>query len=238
MTPSNTSAPLTPFAAVVVDIEGTIASISFVKDVLFPYAAAHLERYIEGLDMSQQANIQYELAESPFYQGEDLGSEAMMAAVLKDWIAKDYKDTTLKDIQGQIWRDGYEQGQLKAPLYSDAKAFFGRCREQQLPLYSYSSGSVAAQQLFYQYNEHGDLRPYFAGYFDTTLGDKKKPASYAALCEAIAAKPAEVVFYSDSTAEIAAASQAGVQGRLVCRLESAGGTPEAGALLDFTGELT
>ena len=34
--------------AVVTDIEGTTSSIAFVRDVLFPYAHAHLPRFIEA----------------------------------------------------------------------------------------------------------------------------------------------------------------------------------------------
>lgn len=226
--------------AVVVDIEGTIASLTFVKEVLFPYAAKKYGAYVAALDMSQQANLQEDLAQSPFYEGQPLGSEEFIVAALAEFTAKDYKDTTLKSIQGEIWREGYRSGQLKAPLYDDAKAFFDRCCRSQLPLYSYSSGSVAAQELFYQFNDHGDLRPYFEGYFDTTLGDKKVQASYTALCAAISRKPEEVVFYSDHSGEIAAAQAAGLVARLVQRGRCeghSGGDSVAGSIADFTAQL-
>lgn len=38
---------LTP-AAVVLDIEGTVAPISFVTETLFPYARAHLREHLEA----------------------------------------------------------------------------------------------------------------------------------------------------------------------------------------------
>lgn len=218
-----------PLGAVIVDIEGTIASIHFVKARLFPYAAERYQAYFAGLDMSQQANIQEALFDSPFFTGEELGSAEGVAAVLREWTAKDYKDTTLKDIQGQIWRQGYEAGELKAPLYADAMALFQRCRDGGLPLYSYSSGSVAAQKLFYQYNEAGDLRPYFSGYFDTTIGGKKDASSYQAIAAAIGLEPATIAFYSDSPAEISAAAKAGWQARLVSR------EPDGGPLTDSSG---
>lgn len=221
--------------AVIVDIEGTIAPIQFVKEVLFPFAAAQYPRHIASLDMSQQANIQNALAHSPFYQGEELGNDDYIVKVLKDWTAKDYKDTTLKEIQGQIWGQGYEAGQLKAPLYPDAKALFERCRERNLPLYSYSSGSKEAQLLFYQYNEAGDLRPYFADYFDTTIGPKKEPNSYLAISAAIGHEPAGIAFYSDSPSEIAAAAEAGFRAQLVDRDGENSAKNEAVA--DLNGEL-
>lgn len=244
MTPSTPSA----LTAVVVDIEGTIASIHFVKSVLFPYASAQYQPYIAGLDMSQQANIQLALGQSPFYQGEELGSDDAIAALLKDWTAKDFKDTTLKEIQGQIWQQGYVAGELKAPLYGDAEPFFKRCQARGLPLYSYSSGSVNAQKLFYRYNEAGDLQPYFAGYFDTTIGPKKEPASYTALAEAIGHEGTGLVFYSDHPEEVAAAAAAGWIAQLVCRpgevsleghSEASSEAPSRAkaAIADFSGEL-
>lgn len=221
--------------AVIVDIEGTIAPISFVKEVLFPYASAQYPKYIASLDMSQQANIQQALASSAFYRGEELGNDEYIAKVLAEWTAKDFKDTTLKEIQGQIWRQGYEAGQLKAPLYDDAGALFERCRKLGLPLYSYSSGSKGAQLLFYQYNEAGDLRPFFEGYFDTTIGPKKEPSSYLAISAAISHEPAGIAFYSDSAEEIAAATEAGFRAQLVDR--DGEKSPKNEAVADLSAEL-
>src|SRR5690554_126532 len=48
--------------------------------------------------------------------------EAFLAAVvehLKWQMSKDQKNSPLKALQGQIWRAGYEDGALKAPVYKD-----------------------------------------------------------------------------------------------------------------------
>jgi methylthioribulose 1-phosphate dehydratase / enolase-phosphatase E1 len=46
--------------AIVLDIEGTVAPISFVTDVLFPYARAHLKSHLEATyeTSETQADIQ------------------------------------------------------------------------------------------------------------------------------------------------------------------------------------
>lgn len=231
-----------PPSAVVVDIEGTIASIRFVKDVLFPFAAARFRESLEGVaarDKDELTQIQEALRASPFYTGEAIGSVGQMAALLQDWSAKDHKDTTLKQLQGAIWRQGYEAGALKAPLYSDVLPFLERCRAGEIPVYSYSSGSVEAQQLFYRYNEQGDVRPFFGGYFDTTLGPKKEPQSYRRLADTVDCAAEGIVFYSDSEAEVSAARAAELQAIRVIRAEDKDGTtlPEGAYIETFADQL-
>ena len=43
----------TGVAAVLTDIEGTTSSIAFVRDVLFPYARAHLPRFIDDQQIGE-----------------------------------------------------------------------------------------------------------------------------------------------------------------------------------------
>ena len=58
--------------AIVTDIEGTTSSISFVKDVLFPYAAAKLPDFVrahaQSTDVSKVLNDLW--AEEPELQGD------------------------------------------------------------------------------------------------------------------------------------------------------------------------
>ena len=43
-----------PRRAVVLDIEGTLTSIAFVKQTLFPYARQHLEKFLSGHQQSPE----------------------------------------------------------------------------------------------------------------------------------------------------------------------------------------
>lgn len=182
--------------AILTDIEGTTSSISFVTETLFPYARARLRRHV---------------ARHP----ED--ARGVPVETLERWIEEDRKDPVLKAIQGRIWREGYERGELKGHIYQDAVEALRRWRSAGLRLYVYSSGSIEAQKLIFQYSEAGDLTPLFDGYFDLTIGSKLEAASYARIADAIGLAPGEILFLSDNPRETEAAAGAGVQVRLIDR---------------------
>ncbi len=84
--------------------------------------------------------------------------------------------------------------------------------------YIYSSGSREAQRLLFANavsadgGAKSDLRPWLCGYFDTKVGPKMEPRSYADICESVGVdEPARVLFATDSVAEAVAARGAGLQ---------------------------
>ncbi|MEM7502537.1 MAG: acireductone synthase [Pseudomonadota bacterium] len=203
--------------AIVTDIEGTTSSIAFVKDVLFPYAAERLPSWLrENRNVpAVQAEIE-KVAEAIDRTTSDL--EAVIEQLL-DWINQDVKATPLKALQGMLWKSGYESGHYRAHVYPDAHAALQDWNAQGTPLYVYSSGSVQAQQLFFQYSDFGDLRSLFSGYFDTTTGPKSERASYLKLAADVGLPAADILFLSDVEAETAAALAAGMQAVLIVRGE-------------------
>lgn len=130
---------------------------------------------------------------------------------LQEWSDRDIKVTPLKELQGMIWKDGFESGEIRAPLYDDAVGAMRRYRAGGIRLFIYSSGSVAAQKLLFGHAVAGDLRPLFEGYFDTTSGPKREPLSYTHIAETIGVAPERVVFFSDHALELDAARAAGMQ---------------------------
>lgn len=199
--------------AVVTDIEGTTSSLSFVKDVLFPYAAKHLPEFVRAhrteKSVREQLDATAQLANLPSHDVQPLIQQLM------DWIAADTKATPLKTLQGMIWKRGYESGAYQAHLYADAVSGLRDWFENGLPLFVYSSGSVQAQKLFFQYSRYGDVRALFSGYFDTTTGNKHEKASYAAIATDIGQVPEGILFLSDIERELDAARAAGFG---TCRL--------------------
>jgi enolase-phosphatase E1 len=183
--------------AIVTDIEGTTSSIAFVADTLFPYAKTHMRRFVAE-HPAETAPI---LAQVP---GDD------PVATLLSWIDEDRKETPLKTLQGLIWAEGYADGTLKGDIYPDAVAGLQRWYQAGIALYVYSSGSIAAQKLIFGHSDQGDLTPLFSGYFDTTTGPKKEAASYSAIAQAIGLPADDIMFLSDSEAEIVAARAAGM----------------------------
>ena len=150
-------------------------------------------------------------------EGEAALDTQQLTATLLRWIDEDRKLTPLKSLQGLIWQEGYERGELRGHVYSDAVEALRAWHAAGLRLYIYSSGSVLAQRLIFSHTEHGDLTPCFSGYFDTTIGGKLEPDSYRAIAAHIGLPPAAVLFLSDHSAEISAAAIAGLQVVQVCR---------------------
>ena len=204
---------------ILTDIEGTTSSISFVKDVLFPYAAEHLPEYVRGhLNDDAVKTALQQTAKLAAEDGENLSTddtEALIAKLLQ-WIAEDRKATPLKSLQGLIWKTGYENGDYKAHMYPDAIEYLKTWDLMALPIYVYSSGSIKAQQLFFKYSEGGDLLGLFSGHFDTTSGGKKEAQSYRNILSKLqnnhtGLQAENVLFLSDIKEELDAAREAGMQ---------------------------
>ncbi len=192
--------------AILTDIEGTTSSLSFVKDVLFPYARAHLATYVQ--QHQHEEAVKDILEASQQVVGETLALEAAIAQFI-EWIDEDKKVTPLKALQGLIWEAGYDQGDFKGHVYDDAVQNLQRWHAQGLSLYVYSSGSVYAQKLLFAHTEVGDLTPLFSGYFDTTVGGKRETASYERIAEQIGLPAEQLLFLSDIEQELEAAKAAG-----------------------------
>ncbi|MBX9796553.1 MAG: acireductone synthase [Sphingomonas sp.] len=197
---------------ILTDIEGTTSSISFVADVLFPYARRHLAAYCAA----------HPHAVAPLLAEVEALEPGDPIATLIGWIDADRKATPLKDLQGMIWADGYAAGAFTGHVYPDAVAALRRWHAAGIGLYVFSSGSVAAQKLLFGHSDAGDLTPLFTGYFDTRTGAKREPASYATIAGAIGLPPGEILFLSDISAETDAAKAAGMQALLIDRATGAG----------------
>ena len=211
------------YQAVVLDIEGTTTSISFVYDALFPFVRREVEAFLTASwdDAGVQADVDQIrqdtdalLGGEPAIPANEAGAEAVRAGVLASLRAqmdRDLKATGLKGLQGRIWRHGYTSGELLGHVFEDVPAALRSWEAAGVPVYIYSSGSVAAQKLLFGHSVAGDLRPLLSGYFDTTTGPKKVAASYTAIAKAIGRAPAEILFATDSLQEAVAAREAGMQ---------------------------
>ena len=201
---------------VLTDIEGTTSSIRFVKDVLFPYARQALPAFIRAHGSDPAVRRWLDQAAL------DIGgivSDECLAEVLQGWIDEDRKHTALKALQGMIWEAGYRSGDFRAHVYPDAERQLRSWSADGIALYVYSSGSVAAQRLFFGHTEAGDLLPLFRGFYDTEVGGKREAAAYAAIVRDIGRPPGDVLFLSDVVEELDAAREAGLATVLVDRIE-------------------
>ncbi|MAM87983.1 acireductone synthase [Allohahella sp. A8] len=199
-------------AAIVTDIEGTTSSIAFVHETLFPFAKAAIDDFImanidepDVLDLLDEVRIKAGLPRKQAIT--ELIEDCLEA--LHGWMDADVKITPLKTLQGLIWKQGYETGELRGHMYPDAVELLKTWHAAGIDLYVYSSGSIAAQKLMFGYSEAGDLRPLFTGYFDTTTGGKREASSYRRIAEQVGQPPERILFLTDIIEEAEAAETAG-----------------------------
>lgn len=187
--------------AIVVDIEGTVTPISFVKEVLFPYSRQRLSKFValNGRDPQVTAALA---------EAKALAEGMDPVVALTEWIDEDKKVGPLKTLQGLIWEEGYRTGVLVAPVYPDAVKALRDWHAAGVPLAVYSSGSVPSQKLLFAHSEEGDLTPLFSHWFDLSTGPKLEAESYRKIAAALGGAG---LFLSDHPGELDAAEAAGWQ---------------------------
>ena len=160
---------------VLMDIEGTLISVAFVRDILFPFAKHRLAPFLQERrhdpDVLQwttvcQDTIEHETGTRPTYEE--------LPVMLTDWIDQDRKLAGLKALQGMIWDEGYRQGAFVPELYGDvlpaltnggraasAWEFTRLVREQ-------------AQRLLFAHTNVGDVTSLFE-HFSIPASARKRP---------------------------------------------------------------
>ncbi len=208
------------------DIEGCTTAISFVHDVLFPFARNHVAKYLEEEVKDEEACTaiadslvediekleeshpsRKEISEKKV---EDMSVQDKIVAYVHALMNHDVKATGLKGLQGKVWKAGYASGELKGHIYDDFKPMLDWCKSQGVSVSIYSSGSIGAQKLLFGHSDAGDLCGYFESHFDTTSGGKKEAQSYKNIAKDLGLEPKDICFVSDAEAELVAAKEAGV----------------------------
>jgi enolase-phosphatase E1 len=230
---------------VLLDIEGTTTPISFVHDVLFPYARAgmtgFLRAHVTGLEIQRAARLLHNehgdlvaRGESPpgWHAGTN-DSLLQSIANFGNWLMdRDVKSPGLKLLQGLIWEEGYRDGTIRGEVFPDVPAALQRWRDAGMVAAIYSSGSVLAQRLLFGHTAYGDLTPFISAWFDTAVGGKRDAGSYARIVAELElnAQPNTVLFVSDVVPELDAAIAAGLQAALCVRPGNAPASAPHGAL--------
>jgi 5-methylthioribose kinase len=215
--------------AVVLDIEGTTSSLEFVKDQLFPFARRHITAYVR----EHESAVSEILDQVRGIEGNADLDTGQLIAVLLRWMDEDRKVSPLKTLQGMIWQSGFDSGELCAHFYDDAVRAIRLWNQRGVPIYIYSSGSIAAQKLLFSHTAYGDLTPLLSGYFDTTTGSKLESRSYRTIAASIGQPAALTLFLSDHALEIQAATSAGMQAVLVDRATAPGPAANGNTISSF-----
>jgi enolase-phosphatase E1 len=207
--------------AILLDIEGTTTPIDFVHETLFPFAVERIENYVEvnfarlAAEISQ---LKIEHSNEAVYNAPfDMTSPPSVSRYLRYLIDIDRKSKPLKSIQGKIWQQGYESGDIKSEIFDDVLPAFERWQREGRMITIYSSGSVLAQKLLFKYTKYGDLSAFISYYFDTNTGGKREEQSYWRIASSLNLPPDAICFVSDVPAELSAARGAGLCAALSVR---------------------
>ncbi|KAJ8532366.1 hypothetical protein K7X08_012289 [Anisodus acutangulus] len=213
---------------VVLDIEGTTTPISFVTDVLFPYARNNVGRHLDAtydsaetqqdiklLRAQVQQDLENGVAGAVCIPSDDAGKMDVIAALVTNveaMIKADRKITALKELQGHIWQSGFQNNELQGLVFDDVPEALEKWTALGIKVYIYSSGSRLAQRLLFGHTKHGDLRKYLYGFFDTTVGNKRETKSYTEITTSLGVdNPSEILFVTDVYQEATAAKEAGLE---------------------------
>ena len=207
--------------AVLLDIEGTVTPISFVHDVLFPFARNHVREFLDQHSTEPEVKADIAAFGREHAAETEKGEEPPAIDSLVDYvnwlIDRDRKSPALKSLQGKIWKQGYFEGILKAPLFADVVPNLRRLHTNHIRVAIFSSGSVLAQKLLFAHTETGDHTDLIDAYFDTGVGSKVEADSYRNIARRLELEPEAFVFISDVVNELKAAREAGMKTLLCLR---------------------
>lgn len=210
--------------AIITDIEGTTSSIGFVHHVLLPYALKHIGNFVR--EHHEERDVMRVLLRISEKSGLALHNLEGIVKLLQQWMRDDKDDIDLKLLQGMVWEKGYKQGLFQAHIYPDVLPVLQQWQSSERNLYTFSSASIKAQQLFYRFTELGDMRLLFSGYFDSGVGSKRDVQTYANIAQAIALEPENILYLSDDKDELDAAEAAGMKTTWVLRAQDTSLDPE------------
>ncbi len=197
---------------ILTDVEGTTTSISFVHETLFPYAYENLKRFVAAnINKTDVQDVLKQTQKTALEEDKKELNDAEACDLLLHWIKTDRKHAALKNLQGLIWEEGYASGEIKGHVYKDVPEALKAWKDAGLTLGVYSSGSVKAQHLIFEFSTEGNLRPYFSNHFDTAVGHKRETASYSNIASLLKLDPSEILFLSDIKEELDAARTAGMK---------------------------
>ena len=197
---------------ILMDIEGTTSSISFVKDILFPYFLSNID------EINKLANIKevkYAFGQVlrivKKEENKDITTSEEVIKQLKKWCEQDLKITPLKTLQGILWQKGYQNGELLGHVYDDVPISLDKWKENGKKMGVFSSGSVNAQKLLFRHSVKGNLSHFFTHHFDTIIGPKRVAETYVLIAKEIALSADRILFLSDVLEELEAADKAGMK---------------------------
>ncbi len=124
---------------ILLDIEGTTSSVSFVYDVMFPFVRRELKDYLakQWGDPALTQAVETIAADAghPSFDvwmketGGEIDAQVLVRQEVSRLMDNDVKATGLKTLQGLVWKSGFASGELQAHVYDDVPAALAAWRK-------------------------------------------------------------------------------------------------------------
>jgi len=217
--------------AIIFSLSGAISSGAFLKEQHSPYVKLHLKSYLEShwetdevqadIDLLRQSEeVTKADSDSAHLPAKDLPKEEQLPLIEKAviWhLDNNTNNASLQQLTGHILREGYKTGKLTADTYEDVATALKEWHTLGKRLVVFDSFAADVQKAYLSHTSDGDLLELFSGCYDLNNGAKDKKQSYVKIAELVGFKPDEFLFLSDLTAEVAAATEAGMKTCIVSR---------------------
>ncbi|XP_018332367.1 enolase-phosphatase E1 isoform X2 [Agrilus planipennis] len=194
------------------DIAGTTTSIEFIKDVLFKFASDNIQSFLELNWNKEEVQHALKLLSNKSTKLEEA------VEMVKEKTNKNEMNEGLKVLQGLLYQKGYEKD-IRAHVFPDVFPCF-QIWSKKFKIAIYSTGSVESQKLLFANTIEGNLSEFIDSYFDLLVGSKTDSCSYSHIAKNLNVQPQNILFLTDSIAEVKAAEKAGCQSFLVVRSAS------------------
>ena len=220
--------------AILLDIEGMSALPSISSTDLISLRAPETDGFLvdhredpavrDDIDAlrKQHAKDANEQLNPPRWIQDTQQAEVASATEYALWLMdRDSKCAALKSLQGKIWQDGYQMGELYGEVYPEVPAALARWVAQGKTVCIFSSGSVLAQKLLFGSTAAGDL---IASSMRTSIPrwDQALAGKLCAYCGNAGDHAGKHPVYFRRREKIDAAQEAGMRTALCERTELAG----------------
>ncbi|WP_018872827.1 hypothetical protein [Thioalkalivibrio sp. ALJ16] len=203
MSPAADSVPAPQ--AIILAFEGVLAPSGVLRETLEPHALEALPGFLDR--HAESTAVQRTLADILAYSGRELDVDGLLAQI-RAWIRGGQDITPVRQLQGMVWADALEAGDLQ-PELSEATADAVRCLHQAgIALYSFGATPAPVQRDWLRHGPHPEVEQCLSGLFDTRIGGRRDAGSYRRLAEEIGRAPETVLVLSTRADELDAAHQA------------------------------
>jgi len=181
--------------------------------------------YESDSDESECSSSNAPQSKTEFYAEKEVD---FIMQIMEEWAATNYKHESVKWLQGFVVDAAFKDGDLCSEIYRDAAECIRKwSKYDNIDVFIYSHGTVAASQMLLQYSTHGNLDGCISRYFDKQIpGKKRYITSYRKLLNEIqscqyakgryhaqivnARDTQSILFISDDAIELRAAQNAGL----------------------------